>query len=485
MMKMLKLWDNSIHKPQGRTPVGETWNGRLIKELNQEKVDFDRLRNFAGDLNSRLHDKGFVEKNLYLFGDNYEHNTDDNLLNVIGWNDNNYMIETGNLVGYVSTKNFTLNISSRFGDEFLKYLIINTEGFLEVPENGNIGRGGLYNWLMVFLWKNSLIRAYRFGIPKQYIAQNKRLFTVKGSVDVLDFAVNRGKDGRILCHFYQHDYNNPVTQLIAYTFSKIEQKELIKDCIQLKNTFENCTEGKRCLLEACLDTRPVTNPYYAEYNKVISLSKNILRRRFGDITDSSDISSAFLFDMSMLFEHYIRKVLKKHFTLFPKNEESMTISSGLGRAYDRHLYPDIVIDMGYGENGRKNIKVYDVKYKHFDIKYGIKREDLFQLHTYVLYLSNYYNILSCGIIYPQEGNAVEDTKSILQHPQYREGIPLQVLFFNIPKIDYSILHTLPSKVREAKLDETQKTFIDGMKDQEELFANKLKEHSLPEIKFLT
>ena len=98
---------------------------------------------------------------------------------------------------------------------------------------------------------------------------------------------------------------------------------------------------------------------------------------------------------------------------------------------------------------------------------------MFQLHTYVLYLSNYYNILSCGIIYPQEGNAVEDTKSILQHPQYREGIPLQVLFFNIPKIDYSILHTLPSKVINDKLDETQKLFLGGMKNQEELFIKKL------------
>ena len=471
-MKTLKLWDNSLHKPQGRPPAGETWNGRPIKELDQEKVDFDRLRKLSGDLNSRLHDKGFVEKNLYLLGENYEHNTDDNLLNVLGWNDDNYMIETGNLVGSVLTQKLALNISSRFGDEFLKYLIINTEGFLEIPETGNVGKGGLYNWLMVFLWKNSLKRAYRLGIPKQYIAQHDRLFTVKGNVDVLDFAVNRGKDGRTLCHFYQHDFNNPVTQLISYTFSKIEQKELIKDCIQLKNTFESCVEGKRQSLEACLDTRPVTNPYYAEYNKVISLSKNILRRRFGDITDSSDISSAFLFDMSMLFEHYIRKVLKKHFTLFPKNEESMTISSGLGRDNDRHLYPDVVLDLGPDGNGKKNIKVFDVKYKHFDTKYGIKREDLFQLHTYVLYLSNYYNVLSCGIIYPQEGNTIEDTESILQHPQYIEGIPLQVLFFNIPKVEYSILPTLPAKERDVKMNKIQEDFIKDIKEQEELFVDK-------------
>ena len=459
-MKTLKLWDNSLHKPQGRLPAGEIWNGRQVKELDQRTLRYDVLRKLACDLNSRLRDKGFVEKNLHLFGENYEHNTDDNLLNILGWNDDNYMIETGNLVGCVSTKNLTLNISSRFGDNFLKYLITYTEGFLEVPETGNVGKGGLYDWLMVFLWKNSLKRAYRLGIPKQYIEQHERRFTVKGNIDVLDYAVNQGKDGRTLCHFYQHDYNNPVTQLIAYTFSRIEQKELIKDCIQLKNTFESCVEGKKRSLEVCLDTRPITNPYYAEYNKVISLSKNILRRRFGDITDSSDISSAFLFDMSMLFEHYIRKVLKRKFSLFPKNEESMTISSGLGRANDRHLYPDIVVELESDVTGKKNIMVFDVKYKHFDTKYGIKREDLFQLHTYVLYLSNDYNVLSCGIIYPQEGDDIKETKSILRHPSYLDGIPLHVIFFNIPRYNST--------------DVQFETFKSDMIKKEDIFIERIK-----------
>ena len=36
--------------------------------------------------------------------------------------DENYKIETGNLVGYISTKNVRVTISSRFGDDFLKFL---------------------------------------------------------------------------------------------------------------------------------------------------------------------------------------------------------------------------------------------------------------------------------------------------------------------------------------------------------------------------
>lgn len=429
--KPLEFCDNSIHKPQGRLPADEKWyDGRTIKEIDQATLDFPNLGVLANELNSRLHDKAFVEKNLYLFGENYEHNTDDDLLKVHGWNPDNYVIETGNLVGYVSTKGFKLNITSRFRDDFLKYLLCYTEGLLEVPDSGSIGKDGLYDWIILFLWKRALQEAYRLGIPKQYIPHYEKIFTVKGNVDVLNYAINKGKEGKTLCHYYQHDYNNPVTQLIAYTFSKIEKKALIKDCIQLRNAFENCVEGKRASLSACLNTRPISNPYYSEYNKVISLSKNILRKRFGDITDSSNIESAFLFDMSMLFEYFIRKVLiARGLKLFPKNDESMTISRGLGKNDDRHLYPDIIIDRGNGK-----IEVYDVKYKHFDTTYGVKREDLFQLHTYVSYLSNKYTVKRCGIIYPTDKSDT-DTENIIQHPKYDNGIPFSIRFFQVPKTE--------------------------------------------------
>ena len=129
----------------------------------------------------------------------------------------------------------------------------------------------------------------------------------------------------------------------------------------------------------------------------------------------------------------------------------MTISRGLSKNNDRHLYPDVIIDRGCVD-GKKQIEVYDVKYKHFDTKYGVKREDLFQLHTYVLYLSNFYDILSCGILYPQLGNAIEDTESIIQHPNSKNGIPFRVMFFNIPK-----------------------DVCNNMKDGEEQFVKKMKD----------
>lgn len=106
----------------------------------------------------------------------------------------------------------------------------------------------------------------------------------------------------------------------------------------------------------------------------------------------------------------------------------MTISRGLGKDNDYHLYPDIIID-----KGDNKIEVYDVKYKHFNFKYGVKREDLFQLHTYVSYLSKDYNVVKCGIIYPQSKKDI-CVVPINNHIWLNKNqIPFNILFFNIPE----------------------------------------------------
>lgn len=465
-MGELKLKDNSFHKIPRQDGDSKEDTGKLDYENLDKKIkdsDITYLHKLSEELNSQLQNKDFLKKNLYLFGEDYEHNTDDGLFAVRGWDKDSLTIETGNLVGYVSTDKLKINISSRFGDDFLIYLLCYAEGMLEVPDKGTLANNGLIDWVIVFLWKMALKKAYRLGIPKLYVRQQEKRHSVKGNINILDYSIYKGIDGRYLCDFYQYDYDNPVTRLIAYTFTKIDGK-LLKDSLKLKNTFETCVGGKKATLSAYLNTPYITNPYYFEYNKVISLSKNILRKKIGGITDSSSISSAFLFDMSMLFEYYIRKVLKNgELNLLPKNDKSMTISRGLGKNDDRHLYPDIIID-----KGNNSIEIYDVKYKHFDNEYGVKREDLFQLHTYVLHLSTKYKIKKCGFIYPKfdkgKTDKVNDKENIIKHPSYENGIPFRVVFLNIPQVALD-----EGKTANSLKDSYEKI----MKEREKDFVNRI------------
>ena len=66
----------------------------------------------------------------------YEHNTDDPLIVLSGFDPLNFSLTTGNLIGSISSGGHTLRISSRFGDEFLRYIIADADGFAEIPGQG-------------------------------------------------------------------------------------------------------------------------------------------------------------------------------------------------------------------------------------------------------------------------------------------------------------------------------------------------------------
>ena len=108
--------------------------------------------------------------------------------------------------------------------------------------------------------------------------------------------------------------------------------------------------------------------------------------------------SAFLFDISLLFEHHIRKLLKRKFALRPKGLVEFEVPNGVSES---KIFPDVIIDYGNNEIG-----VFDVKYKRFQTEgpsAGVKREDRFQLISYIaLYSSGENKVVKSGIIYPCE-----------------------------------------------------------------------------------
>lgn len=142
-----------------------------------------------------------------------------------------------------------------------------------------------------------------------------------------------------------------------------------------------------------LAAKPLKNPYFGDYNEVMTLSKRILRNELADFGTNSR-TSAFFFDVSMLFEYFVRKLLHRAGARFrEKNGSAWEIATGGERA-TRKLIPDLVFELA------GHTYIFDVKYKSFDFRYGVKREDLFQLHTYLGQLSNQGPVSGCGFIYP-------------------------------------------------------------------------------------
>lgn len=291
---------------------------------------------------------------------------------------------------------------------------------------------GGYEWLLVYLWLVKLKKAFRLGLPKAYATRKESLTQVRGRLDPVDYFLNQQR-ARYSCTYREHSYDNDTTRLIARTLQHLDFHDFLSESHVLNQTFQIATQGRRSTLQDLLATLPVRNPYYADYNPVITLSKQILRDELSDFGDQSE-TSAFFFDVSMLFEYFVRKLLKRaKVTFHPKNDRQWRIPSGLQHG-QRKLIPDLVFDL------KLATYVFDVKYKSFDFTYGVSREDLFQLHTYIGQVSNEHKVAGCGFIYPIRESrwhslGLETTQGIISETIVQGGrtIPFHVVFMKIPE----------------------------------------------------
>jgi 5-methylcytosine-specific restriction enzyme subunit McrC len=393
-------------------------------------------------------------------GRDYEHNTDDTLLRMGGGMDfNDFTFTTGNLIGCVNGSYdgypFTLRVSSRFGDEFLKFIIAEADGFVEVTDHGGMEKGG-YDWLLVYLWLIKLKKAYRLGLPKAYESRTEKLVSVRGRLDAIDYALH-SHIAKYRCTFREHCYNNETTRLIARTLQHLDSTSDFRAPHRLNQTFQFAIEGEHRSLQELLATKPVRNPYYSDYLPVVSLAKLILRNELSDFGETSP-TNALLFDVSMLFEYFIRKLLQRNGARFhPKDDRRWSIPSGLIQGYSRRkLIPDLIFDID------DSTFVFDVKYKAFDFKYGVSREDLFQIHTYLGQVSNEQPVAGCGFIYPikesrWEANGLDAWEGIYSDTITQAGIPIpfHVVFLKIPEQGEIPLDEWPSRFRQSFNSQTE------------------------------
>jgi 5-methylcytosine-specific restriction enzyme subunit McrC len=373
------------------------------------------------------------------FDKEYEHNTDDPFIHVQGNYEGGFTLKTGNLIGSIRGYDCQLTVSSRFGDDFLKYIIADADGFLEIPDQGGVRREG-YEWLLIYLWLVKLKKAFHLGLPKDYSTRTEELTRPRGRLDPVDYFFNPMR-ATYLCTYREHRYDSNATQLIARTLKHLESHSYLRGIQALNQTFQVAIQGQRTVLHDLLATPPMRNPYYAAYNPVIALSKRILRNELANFGGESQ-TSAFFFDVSMLFEYFIRKLLKRAgISLHSKNNRDWNIPRGLPNGQEtRKLIPDLIFDI------EGATYVFDVKYKSFDFKGGVNREDLFQLHTYIGQVSNRYNVGGCGFIYPVRHSRWEDcglekmrgifTETIIQGGH---SVPFHVAFIKVPEAQKEFL----------------------------------------------
>ncbi len=399
------------------------------KRTTHYEIRKNGIVSFVKELHKKIANKTLSELNLIqiTFDEEYEANKEQKIFDIKGDNFDNLKIITENIVGSIVYKSHNFNINCRFGNEFLQYMIANTSGFLELENLGSINKNlGLGEWILTYYWKLQLKKAFALGIYKTYQKKKGNLTSIKGEIDINSYLKKTYFDGKTVCSFKEHSYKNELNSVINMALTKVfksKYQPIVSDIYNIKNAF-NSINTQNLNLKS-IQKKKVLNPYFKKYNQVFDLSLKILKEEFANVGESKSDFSAFLFDISLLFEHHIRKILKGRYTLFPKNKKEFSIPNGI---YENSIYPDIIIDYGNNEIG-----IYDVKYKNFDFINGVEREDRFQIVTYVAAYLNKYKVKDCGIIYPLRESDYEKSKKIEQQTLHiaKKEIPFNIVFYKV------------------------------------------------------
>lgn len=433
ILKNGTLVDNQSYEVnKGRLTNRRLGEITLSDKSKPSKHDIWEFLNWVSRDVGNIENEKFNAARIHFNDEEYEHNTDDPFIHVTGKDAQNFNLDTGNLIGFVKREDCSLKISSRFGDDFLKYIIADADGFLEVENIGGENHDDGYEWLLAYLWNTKFKRAYRLGLPKTYITRNDRTSRVRGTMDAVDYFRNK-TSGKYLCSYREHSYDSPATSLFIKAYEAVKHHSFCKSTRNVYNAFLVANQGVKRTYQEILRTPYFTNPFYNDYNVLIRLSKQVVSRKYSDF-GSQDNTNALFFDISMLFEYFIRKLIKRDgLRLLGKREQRYEIPAGALNSYMRKLEPDLVFESDEG------LYVFDMKYKSFEPQFGVKREDLFQLHTYIGQCGNRASIKGCGFIYPisekkwAEHN-LDKTQGLISDEIRQQGktIPFHVLFLKIP-----------------------------------------------------
>ena len=421
------LEDNSFYQLKDEINLN-TWDLNINKKTEETRKEYllELIKNLYGYLKT-------IKPEIITFGEEFEASYEE-VFSYEGYDFNSLKLYTNNIIGTIVYNNVTINIKSRFGDDFLKYMIASSEGFLEFEDLGSVNQKiGIAEWLLIYYWKIKLKSAFRLGLYKTYKEKKEVLSSIKGKIDFN--SLNKFKlKAKLDCSYREHSYINEINETIKRALIKVSKTknyaEIIEDITPIKRTFFDLSNFNISLKN--LKNKKILNPFYMPYQEVYNLSLQILENRFFNFSQSSKFN-ALLFDVSLLFEHFIRKLLIHNgFSIQQKNKKELKIPNGIDY---NNAYPDIIIFHSDG-----SISVYDVKYKRFNFNEGIKREDRFQITSYAALLSSKYKIKECGIIYPIETNneLYQTYKNKLSYQSLnicnsKKEIPFRVLFYEINK----------------------------------------------------
>ena len=239
-----------------------------------------------------------------------------------------------------------------------------------------------YSILEVFvqMFASNLLSELKKGLYKEYIPQQDNLPVLKGKYLINENLKYNFTKNKIYCEYDEFSPNNSLNQFFLYAIKYLQKfvkdKKLLKQCELI---FDE-VEYKQ------IDINKLDRVHFNRLNQRFKISFEIailLLKQSIPLFSQDKKSFAFLFDMNILFEKFIARIVKE----FDENAKIQNQDN----FNDLILKPDIIL---------KN-QIIDTKYKKIKSIEDIKQSDKLQAFAYGINYGINYGVDNVMLLYPR------------------------------------------------------------------------------------
>ena len=294
-------------------------------------------------------------------------------------------------IGRYSHEGYAIIINPRFGNIF-NYLVSYASNIYIPYGESEISFNSQNNsyWLIALLWKAMLNRALTTGqIPKEYITVTKNQKNYHGRLTIAKhIRANLCDATRFYCSYKKLSMDNTINRVIRSIYIILKSKGLSSLVAEFEAYDKYlCSMGVGAEV---VDIHEIDDIRYtrlsAPYKPVMELSRTILANHKAESSNDKSVNSdvSYFIDIADLWEMYLLKLLQNN---LPSDYYVYSPNTGFGDSLleggMREIRPDIIIE----KNGRV-LMIIDAKYKDYtqfgkSALFGVNREDLYQMTTYL------------------------------------------------------------------------------------------------------
>ena len=241
--------------------------------------------------------------------------------------------------------------------------------------------------ILIRLFCGKLADALRQGMPRRYIAHIEDLPAMRGRLDTnRQFTVLAAQPQKLACHVDELSPDIPVNQIMKATVKRLmhlaQATENQRSLRELAFSYADITDVPTTALDWDKIVLDRTNQRWQE---LLSLARLLLGRQYQKTSIGSVNGHALLFEMNVLFEEYVARLLKHALAgsgLRVSTQGGHHSCLFYGETGLFRTRPDIIV-----RRGDQIVLVVDTKWKRMapridDPKQGVSQADVYQLMAY-------------------------------------------------------------------------------------------------------